>query len=537
MHCRGPWVEAAPDGTPDAARSGLRQGGPTRSPCSFGLGTPYDSPYSRSLHQSGDLAVAGQLVGRAGEGANRLEQLAVCSRCQFGLDDVEQGVPSSLRLGGPQLGGDHRLGETAERAPGLAAGQLVEQLVIAGRSCPRDAVLIAEEDLHEREDVFVLHGLRDVAVLADKGGEGACGCRLGVEVAVAVMGGQQIVQHRVHLGGALVFREISAPVDEVKELLGGASLGGVGAGAEAAVLHAEALPGIFADLRPELRPQHEDVVGDDRCAAGVGIEAEQAGAERVGAVSGQVLEERGGALDVAWVQLVCFDVRQKPAGFCGDGVVRQGDDLPYAGLQPRGELHAGQLHLVGVSRAGVVPHVADVVDLGVARGGEQADLSGGPQQVDVVDLDQVVLGRQVLAPVVRRNGDVEEVGQVVAGYPPAQLADRLVPQVVQRRVEEPRRSGGDHLAHVHRPSAVGHRQPSQGAPETRERLLAFHQIDQDTVRRQAGISELIKEHLLEPLEVLYCRRLRISARDLVHRSNVPSWSPHRRCLSEPPSCC
>jgi hypothetical protein len=72
-----------------------------------------------------------------------------------------------------------------------------------------------------------------------------------------MMSGQQIVQYRVYLRCALVFRQVGTAVDEVEELLGGTGLGGVGAGAEAAVLYAETLPGVFADLRPQLWPEHK----------------------------------------------------------------------------------------------------------------------------------------------------------------------------------------------------------------------------------------------------------------------------------------
>lgn len=86
--------------------------------------------------------------------------------------------------------------------------------------------------------------------------------------------------------------------------------------------------------------------------------------------------------------------------------------------------------------AGVVAHVSDVIEPLIADFGEQADLAGGAEQVGVVDPGQILVGPQVPAQVAGSGGDVVEVGKVETAHPAAKLADQLVPQVVQRRVEQ-----------------------------------------------------------------------------------------------------
>ncbi|WP_433782179.1 hypothetical protein ACQPX6_19975 [Actinomycetospora sp. CA-101289] len=99
-----------------------------------------------------------------------------------------------------------------------------------------------------------------------------------------------------------------------------------------------------------------------------------------------------------------------------------------------------------------------MVQLVVPDVGQQADLVGGLQQVDVVDLLEVVRRVQVLSPLRGGHGDVEEVRQVEPSDAETQLADRLVPKVVQRGIEQPGRSRREHLADVERPAALLDRQ-------------------------------------------------------------------------------
>lgn len=164
-------------------------------------------------------------------------------------------------------------------------------------------------------------------------------------------------------------------------------------------------------------------------------------------------------------------------------VVRQHDDLADARFEPSSEQEPGDLDVVGMGRGCPVPHVPDVIELSVPSLREQANLKGGAQEINVLDLREVVFRRKMFASIGRRHGDLVEVREVVCGDAPTKLANRLVPEVVQSRVEQPRRGGGDHLADVIGATAFEKWEASERRLKTLECVLTLFQLDQDVLCR------------------------------------------------------
>jgi hypothetical protein len=88
----------------------------------------------------------------------------------------------------------------------------------------------------------------------------------------------------------------------------------------------------------------------------------------------------------------------------------------------------------------VVTHEPDMVDLSEADLGQQSDLTACAQQVCVLNARKVLRAGEVLAHVAGYR-DVVEVREVVADDAAPHFVDCLVPQVVERRVEQPHSTG------------------------------------------------------------------------------------------------
>ena len=136
----------------------------------------------------------------------------------------------------------------------------------------------------------------------------------------------------------------------------------------------------------------------------------------------------------------------------------------------------------------------------VAHARQQADFQARLQQLGVLQTGQFVDTTEVFAHVAG-DRDVVEVVQVVIGYSPTQLADRLIPQVVQRRVELPHCPCHHHLADVERLAALLLGQASYRALEGREQHLTLVQFHHHTGGRQANALQFRQDGALEALQV------------------------------------
>ncbi len=108
-----------------------------------------------------------------------------------------------------------------------------------------------------------MHGCRNFAALADESGKPASGGRLGVEVVVAMMSSEKRVDSGVDFYCSLLLRQVGGAADQLQEFPSGARLRQICTGAEATIAQPKALLGLFADARPEFRPEQEHVVSDD----------------------------------------------------------------------------------------------------------------------------------------------------------------------------------------------------------------------------------------------------------------------------------
>lgn len=151
--------------------------------------------------------------------------------------------------------------------------------------------------------------------------------------------------------------------------------------------------------------------------------------------------------------------------------------------------------------AGMVAHVADIVQPCVAHVGEQSDLPGRLQQARVIDSGQVIDRLQRLAYVVVLDGDVEKVGQVEAGDSASELADGLIPQVIQCSVEQLGCGGGDHLADVPGTGTLSSVESVDRVTNVGEHAVPLCHFHEHPVIGQPGGGELVKDYGLESLKV------------------------------------
>ena len=139
----------------------------------------------------------------------------------------------------------------------------------------------------------------------------------------------------------------------------------------------------------------------------------------------------------------------------------------------------------GCRSAGVVPHVADQVQLLVTDIRDEADLPGGSNQVLVRDLVKVLLCVEVLSAIWRGHRNVEEVSEVVSGHSSPQLCNCLVPQVVESGIEEPGADSRQQLGEVHRLSALASSEQRDRIRVVLEHSNTLLHFDEDTLGRKA----------------------------------------------------
>ncbi len=206
---------------------------------------------------------------------------------------------------------------------------------------------VAEERRYDRAHIFSAERVRDVAFRAYEVLKCTRGRWLVVEVVPSVVRHHERVDRRADLDDTDLLRQVSSAVHKVKEFAGGDGLTGLGAGLEAAVSGTEGVPSVVTHEIPELRPKQAHVVCHHGCAFDVGVKAEQAGRESIGAVGRQLLEETGGGGNAGGVEPSGLDVAQQPACVGRDRIRRQRDDLADAGPKPSCELQASELDWLG----------------------------------------------------------------------------------------------------------------------------------------------------------------------------------------------
>ena len=200
-----------------------------------------------------------------------------------------------------------------------------------------------------------------------------------------------------------------------------------------------------------------------------------------------------------------FASRPDHGALCGDDFHPLDDGAPDAGVP-----HGGD-PVVALVDGHVVWVV--VVDLDACAGSEQEDEPGlVVLGADVATERPAPLttpqGAFLAAQAVRDlhmqivgDGDVAEVGEVIADNAAAELVDRFVLQVIQRGVEKADNGRDDHLAHVQRPGPVRARKAAQRHADAGEQRLPLVKADHDVVRGKPDVRRLLQNGVLKPLQV------------------------------------
>ncbi|WP_201264458.1 hypothetical protein [Streptomyces olivochromogenes] len=132
---------------------------------------------------------------------------------------------------------------------------------------------------------------------------------------------------------------------------------------------------------------------------------------------------------------------------------------------------------------------------------DELDLVGGFQQLVVVELGEVVAGFEVLTAGGVGLGEVEEVVDVKGGDVVPQPVDRLVPEVVQRGVEQPDRARHDHLGDVGRARPLLGGELLDNVGSVLEEGLALLGRDDDVVRGQPPGFQHLEHQVFECLQI------------------------------------
>src|SRR6202021_1632334 len=102
-------------------------------------------------------------------------------------------------------------------------------------------------------------------------------------------------------------------------------------------------------------------------------------------------------------ELLSLNVVEQPFCFGNNGGLWKGYNFPNASLDPAQELHRADLVLVRVGCTGKIPHVTDEIELLIANIRDEPNFVGGPDEIEVINPDEISFRFQLLPPIRRAH--------------------------------------------------------------------------------------------------------------------------------------